>query len=97
MEELLVDKKDLKVKHATGQYLNLPSAPEPDDIIYYMISKKKYMLGIQDLINVSGESKSEMVKNSVDWLVYEGHLMKEEIEQSEEILYRLITHGQQPS
>ena len=41
-EEILIDHNDLKVKHLSEQYMNLPSAPEPDDILYWCKSKKKY-------------------------------------------------------
>lgn len=64
----LIEKKDLKVKHLSGEYMNLPSAPEPEDIVYYMVSKKKKQITKEDLVEFFGEEKNEIINQSLEWL-----------------------------
>lgn len=66
--EKLVDQNDLKIKHATGEYVNLSSV-EPDDIVFFMLSKNKKKMKSSDIIKFFGEDKKETTITSIDFLV----------------------------
>lgn len=85
MADISIDKKDLKVKHASGQYVNLPSAPEPDDILYYAMVKKKKVISRKDMTAFFGEDKIKIMESSLGVLEYDGLIRKTEDEDKYEI------------
>lgn len=72
-EETIIDFSDLKVKHLSEQYMNLPSAPEPDDILYWCKSKKKKQFNTHDLIRVFGADKLEQIEKTMQWLDFNNY------------------------
>lgn len=66
--EKLVDQNDLKIKHATGEYVNLSSV-EPDDIIFFMLSKNKKKMKASDIVKFFGEEKEEATVASINFLI----------------------------
>jgi hypothetical protein len=70
----LVDFDDLKIKHLTGEYQFMPSAPEPEDVIYYCYQKKKKIFTMAELIEFFGEEKTEIIKESIKHLDFENHI-----------------------
>lgn len=72
----IIDYKDLKVKHLTEEYQNLPSAPEPDDILYFCKSKKRKIFTKQDLIDFFGVEKTEIIDKSLKFLDFENKIQK---------------------
>ena len=77
---VLINRKDLKVKHASGEYPKLPSAPEADDIVYFMVQKKKKTTTIDELSEFFGEEKLPKIYDSLDWLEGSNHIKKIELE-----------------
>jgi hypothetical protein len=63
----MIDLKDLKLKHATGTYKNLPNVGS-DDIVYYSHSKKKTFT-IDDLTKFFGVEKMESIEKSLGELI----------------------------
>lgn len=77
---ILINKKDLKVKHASGEYPKLPSAPEPEDIVYFMFQKKKKITTVDELSDFFGNDKLPTIYDSLGWLEANNHIKKKEIE-----------------
>ena len=73
-EEKLIDYNDLKVKHLSGEYMNLPSAPEPDDILYWCKSKKKKIFTTSDMIKMFGEEKLEQIEKTMEFLDFNNYI-----------------------
>jgi len=67
--EHYIDIKDPKVKHVTGEYVNMKNAPDPSDILYYMISKKKKKIVVEELISFFGQDKTEIINLSINELL----------------------------
>jgi len=65
----IYDSWNLKVKHATEEYINLPYAPEPDDLLHFIFSKRKSLFLLSELIDVFGNQRRETIENSVTWLL----------------------------
>lgn len=72
-EEAIIDYDDPKVKHCSEQYMNMPSAPEPDDILYWCKSKKKKVFTTHDLIKVFGMDKLEQIDKTMEWLDFNNY------------------------
>ena len=64
---------DLKIKHITGEYLNL-SQVEPDDVVYYIISKNRKVIDEATVRSVlaNTEDKVESYNNSIQYLLENG-------------------------
>lgn len=69
------DSSDLKVKHATDEYVNLPQSPEADDLLHHIFSKKKSLFTLQELIELFGQHRRELIENSLSWLIDKGILL----------------------
>lgn len=74
MKDKIIDYDDLKVKHISGEYVNLPSAPEPDDILYWCKSKKKKIFTTDDMTKTFGEEKMEQITKSLEFLDFNNYL-----------------------
>jgi len=64
----IYDSWNMKVKHATEEYVNLPHAPEPDDLIHYIFSKRKSLFDLAELLEFFGDRR-DMVESSITWLL----------------------------
>ena len=64
---------DLKIKHMTGEYLNL-SQVEPDDVVYYIVSKNRKVIDETTVRSalVNTEDKVESYNNSIQYLLENG-------------------------
>ena len=64
---------DLKIKHITGEYLNL-SQVEPDDVVYYIVSKNRKVIDETTVRSalVNTEDKVESYNNSIQYLLENG-------------------------
>ena len=78
MSEKIIDYKDLKIKHLTGEYQNLPSAPEPDDVLYHCKVKKLKIFTKQNLIEFFGPEKESIIDSSIKFLDFENLIQKVE-------------------
>jgi len=67
----MIDKTNLKLKYLTGQYLNLETI-EPDDIIFFVMSKNKKSMNIEDIRKTVANTEYKMkefdvcIQNLVD-------------------------------
>ncbi len=78
---MILNELDLKVKHLSEQYMNLPSAPEPDDILYWCKSNKKKIFNTHDLIKVFGIEKLEQIDKTLEYLDFNNYVKILEKEQ----------------
>ena len=64
---------DLKIKHITGEYVNL-SQVEPDDIVYYILAKNRKTLeeSVVRSALVQTEDKAESYDNALQYLLDNG-------------------------
>lgn len=80
--EKILDKNNLKVKHLIGEYPQLISYPEPDDVVFYFIfkNKKKYLKEdlknqIHTLQSISSiEEFEEKFYSTIDFLIKNEYL-----------------------
>lgn len=73
-KEEIIDFNDPKVKHCSEQYMNMPSSPEPDDILYWCKSKKKQIFTTHDLIKTFGLDKLEQINKTMEWLDFNNYI-----------------------
>ena len=75
-----------KVKFLSGEYVNLPQAPAPDDILFFLHThpKKKKSFNDLDLVTFFGP-KEEIIGNSIQYLLDKNMIIK-----IEEDKYQLI-------
>lgn len=71
----LYDAWNVKVKHATNEYINLPQSPEADDILHFIFSKKKSLFELRELLDLFGDNKREFAENTINWLLDESVLL----------------------
>ena len=66
----ILNVNDLKIKHITGEYVNL-SQVEPDDIVYYILTKNRKTLeeSIVRSALVQTEDKAESYDNALQYLL----------------------------
>lgn len=84
--EELVDQKDLKIKHASGEYVNMVEV-EPDDIVFLILSKGKKRLKYSEVNKFFGEEKKESLESSIQYLFDNGFAIKEVIDEMD---YQII-------
>jgi hypothetical protein len=65
----IYDPWDLKVKHATDEYINLPNSPEPDDMLHYIFTKKKSLFTVGELVDAFGEHRTNIIESAISWLI----------------------------
>ncbi len=70
----MLNTQDPKIKHISGQYVVMPNAPEPDDILYYCFIKKRKQFKVEDLVKHFGESKMEIIKESLKQLDFDNSI-----------------------
>lgn len=69
----ILNTNDLKIKHITGEYVNL-SQVEPDDIVYYILAKNRKTLeesAVRSVL-VQTEDKTESYDNALQYLLDNG-------------------------
>lgn len=65
----IYDSWNLKVKHATDEYVNLPNTPDIDDILHWVFSKKKSLFELNELLSFFGENRRNLIENSINILI----------------------------
>jgi len=68
----VIDQSNLKIKHMTGQYVNLPNAPQPDDVLYLFLKGAKKILPIDTIAREFGEDRIRETRAAVNALVEMG-------------------------
>lgn len=76
---LLVDPKNLKIKHTSGICFQLHNAPEPEDIIFLFLKRKRKNMEASEIASAfSSEIAAENTEASLNFLVEHNYLNKEE-------------------
>lgn len=74
----VIDLKDLKIKHISGIYKQLPNSPNADDILYFFFVSNKKSIAGEDLLKHFGDEKLFDIQHSLEFLK-ENNYIKEEI------------------
>lgn len=77
--KILLDPKNLKMKHLSGICFQLDNSPQPDDILFtFMKRKRKNMDAAEIAAAFSSENAKNNTEISLQFLVDNGYLVKEE-------------------
>lgn len=68
-----------KVKHASGVYKNMLSAPTPEDLLFWLKDKKKKSFTMTQVVQFFGEQKQDIIDITISKLIEEEVLVYDSI------------------